>query len=272
MKKISGNPTKTATILAGALGISVFLIAAVTTPVAVAHDGGNSCTYTCPTVHFEWSSSSCPSEDTAYTSNDHTKDCKRQFGSGPHKYYKYADEVVTNHSADVVYEKSHDPHKCHRPSDDTLNDVYHMNHSVRNDFKRIHSEWKDAIASEQCNQTTPTPTVAPTGTPEVTPEVTPTVTPETTLEVTPTQTPNNPPSPQGDGKSDGKSDGRSSCPECTKAPSGNVLGASIGGGDVLGASTYAGTGVSADLLMNALGLTGAAFMAMGTALSKRKSN
>ncbi len=48
---------------------------------------------------------------------------------------------------------------------------------------------------------------------------------------TPTNTPNNPGNPGGPG--DGKSDGRSSCPECTQAPK---------QGQVLGASTFAGTG------------------------------
>lgn len=59
--------------------------------------------------------------------------------------------------------------------------------------------------------------------------VTPTPTP------TPTNTPSNPGGP-GDGRSDGRSDGLSSCPSCTQAPQGQVLGASTGPA-VLGLST-----------------------------------
>lgn len=78
---------------------------------------------------------------------------------------------------------------------------------------------------------TPTPTIDPCNTNSPAPDC-----------VTPTPTPAPPPPSNngggpGDGKSDGRSDGGSSCPQCTAPPSGNVLGASTGGGQVLGAST-----------------------------------
>jgi hypothetical protein len=77
-------------------------------------------------------------------------------------------------------------------------------------------------------------TATPTPEPTVTPIITQTVTP------TPTQAPSNGGNPggPGDGKSDGRSDGGSSCPSCTQAPQGQVLGASTGPTQaVLGAST-----------------------------------
>lgn len=67
-----------------------------------------------------------------------------------------------------------------------------------------------------------------------------TPTPTLTVTPTPTNTPSNPGGP-GDGGSDGRSDGLSSCPECTKAPQGQVLGSSTGPTKaVLGLSTTSG--------------------------------
>jgi hypothetical protein len=91
---------------------------------------------------------------------------------------------------------------------------------------------------------------------EVDPCVTPTATPE------PTQPPQNPGGP-GDGKSDGRSDGRSSCPECTKAPTGDVLGAS---------TDFAPTGTAVDMLMNAVGSIGALSTVAGLVLVAKKRN
>lgn len=270
MKQSFAKQARTIGLVSGVLGLSVLAFSWGSTPKAIA---GDSCEYTCPSVEFSWKTSECPSQDSAYTSDNDHKACKRKFENGRHDYYKYADKVETNHTVNVTYEKSQDPHKCHRPSDNTLETTYGMDHSARDDFKRANSEWKDAIESESCNQPTPTctpgvtPTVTPEVTPTVTPEVTPEVTPTITPEVTPTTVPYNPPSPHGDGLSDGKSDGRSDGKSDGRG--GAVLGASIGGGDVLGASTYAGTGVSFDMIMNAIGVSGAAFTAIGAALSKR---
>lgn len=96
--------------------------------------------------------------------------------------------------------------------------------------------------NDNCDQTpTPTPTETPTPTP--TEEVTPTP--------TPTQTPNV--GGPGDGLSDGRSDGLSSCPECTKTPQGEVLGASTGP-QVLGLST---TSSGSNSFLNLFQLLGA---------------
>lgn len=259
---------RAAGIASGLLGISIVALSWISTPRAIA---GDNCEYTCPSVSFSWKTSECPSSDSAYTSNNNHKECKRQFGHGSNKYYKYADAIEINHSENILYEKSHDPHKCHRPSDNTLEDTYNMNRDARDDFKRENSEWKDAVKSDQCTQPTPTvtPEVTPTVTPEVTPTVTPEATPTVTPEVTPTTVPYNPPSPHGDGQSDGKSDGRSDGK--SDGSGGAVLGTSIGGGEVLGASTdgFAPTGSAEGLLTNMMGAVGALFTAVGAFFAKR---
>lgn len=80
---------------------------------------------------------------------------------------------------------------------------------------------------------------------------------------TPTQTPSNPGGP-GDGLSDGRSDGKSSCPECTQAPTGQVLGAT---------TDYAATGVAEEMAMNVLGAMGglSAFSGLAMIAKKRKN-
>jgi hypothetical protein len=102
------------------------------------------CTYHCPTYHYEWNTSECPTLDSAYTSHDSSKPCKRHLTSGWH----YANYIVTSHSANVVYDKSMDPHKCHRPSDNTLRDTYGMDSTARGDFKEDHDEWVNSILDE----------------------------------------------------------------------------------------------------------------------------
>jgi len=54
------------------------------------------------------------------------------------------------HNVDVQYEKSADPTKCHRPSDNDLRDDYGMaGHVERGFFKAANSEWKDAILESE---------------------------------------------------------------------------------------------------------------------------
>lgn len=269
--------------LVAALGF-VALVTATTTATPKVYSVETSCEYTCPVIHFTWTTSDCPDNADAYTSTNNDLACRMQFGEGNSKYYRYANKVTTNHSADVEYEKSNDPGKCHRPSDSTLEEVYGMDRNARGDFKEANSEWKDSIP-QQCTTPTPTPTVTPTATPTptVAPTATPTptpvqecddecVTPTVTPEATPTPTPvpYNPPSLHGDGLSDGKSDGRSSCPECTQG--GTVLGASTTEGQVLGASTgFAATGSTEDMIVNIIGMVGAISTAAGAMIAK-KSN
>ncbi len=104
--------------------------------------------------------------------------------------------------------------------------------------------------SEHQPSETPTPTPTPTGEPTATPTPTPTETTNTTTNT--------------GGPGDGRSDGRSSCPECTAAPTGQVLGAT---------TDYAATGVASEMLMNALGAMGGLSAASGLAMiAKRKQN
>jgi hypothetical protein len=66
----------------------------------------------------------------------------------------YACPIVTwtywFHTYTVPYEKSSDPTKCHRPSDDDLEDVYGMGHWTRLAFKHDNPEHMDAIATTTC--------------------------------------------------------------------------------------------------------------------------
>ncbi|HEX8931903.1 MAG TPA: hypothetical protein VF810_01985 [Patescibacteria group bacterium] len=115
-------------------------------------------------------------------------------------------------------------------------------------------EFTKAKIKKICVTPTPTSTVSPTAT------ITPTATPTPT--VAPTSTPNT--GGPGDGRSDGRSDGLSSCPSCTQAPQGQVLGASTSNQAVLGASTMAGTGTFAQNLMNLYAIFGMLLIAAGT--------
>ena len=134
-------------VLAGLVGVALFnqppvnLIGATGTPPPPVIDG---CEHNCPVVHFEWDSSevdvaghyTCPSGKHLGTGS-HADDC---YYNGSNNYYGHANWVSTtykivHHSADVAYEKSNDPNKCHRPSDNDLEDVYGMDQDARSDFK-----------------------------------------------------------------------------------------------------------------------------------------
>lgn len=51
----------------------------------------------------------------------------------------------------VQYEKSQDPHKCHRPSDKSLKKLGMSSNCIQA-FKRVHKEWKDA--DKECKTVT----------------------------------------------------------------------------------------------------------------------
>lgn len=104
-----------------------------------------SCGSTCPVIHWTWQTQDCPTADSAYTSNNSHKACSREFGSGHSKYTKYADKITTAHNVDVAYKKSGDQNKCHRPSDNDLEDDYGMDHDTRSDFKNHNPETLDSI-------------------------------------------------------------------------------------------------------------------------------
>src|SRR4030042_4057929 len=104
--------------------------------------------YSCPIIHFEWETYECP---VGYPNESHSHDGYCYKGSHPDWPEDYKNILTIYHSADIKYEKSSDPNKCHRPSDDTLRDVYGMSRDVRNDFKHDNSEWKN-IVSSNCHQ------------------------------------------------------------------------------------------------------------------------
>jgi hypothetical protein len=91
------------------------------------------CEYSCPVIHFEWTTQSCPK------GYHLIRDMCWKMGKPPVK------PTEEKHSADVEYNKSQDPHKCHRPSDNTLRTKYGMNKDARDAFKRANSQWKPSI-------------------------------------------------------------------------------------------------------------------------------
>lgn len=100
----------------------------------------------CPTVHFEWTEKVYESCPVGYSVNPgHEDECKKN--SNPNKN-SIIDRPHTHqlHSVNVIYDKSNDPHKCHRPSDSVLQNLYGMDSSdIRNDFKHDNHEWKNSI-------------------------------------------------------------------------------------------------------------------------------
>lgn len=145
---------------------------------------------------YDWE---CPD---GYSSNPGKSNCRKKINTT----YK-----TVNHSADVVYDKSNDPNKCHRPSDSELMNEYGMNNAARQAFKQANSEWKNAIETScedkvqtrtvsctvtqvvACEEPTPTPTPTEEPTPTPTEEPTPTPTEEPTP--TPSVTPEDPGTP-----------------------------------------------------------------------------
>lgn len=156
------SPLWTIIITIGLLIIAFLLItnrwAARATAFEVASPIGIACTYECPTYHFEWREwAECP--DKYKPKKDNESICER-------KDYPDVARGYTDKSADVVYEKSEDPTKCHRPSDKTLEDTYGMSKDAKDDFKKDHKEWVDSveicpqceIASWSCNECQAKPT------------------------------------------------------------------------------------------------------------------
>jgi LPXTG-site transpeptidase (sortase) family protein len=99
----------------------------------------------------------CPSSDSLYTSTS-VKECSKNVKISDaytdtidHVWVKETKKTV-DHSVNVIYDKSNDPHKCHRPSDSDLSSVYGMtDNKVRNDFKYANFEWKDSHETN-CHQ------------------------------------------------------------------------------------------------------------------------
>lgn len=99
----------------------------------------------------------------------------------------------------------------------------------------------------------------PTPTPEATPSATPTATPSATPTQDPTPTPT--PGDPGNGGGGSPTGGSSSSTPSTPAPQ----------GEVLGATTYAATGVVEDIAANIAGLMGVVSMAMAWKTKQRSS-
>lgn len=97
------------------------------------------CDLACPVIHFEWRTEECLPGYSPWL-GDWCEKNGHQFDLKP--------KVVTLHNADVEYEKSQDPNKCHRPSDATLMQEYGMDHDAKQDFKADNPEWKHAIETD----------------------------------------------------------------------------------------------------------------------------
>lgn len=147
--------------------------------IAIVEDN---CIYVCPTV--EWTHTYCPKEKEAYTSDDSSLPCSKEIEVGEKKdkdkVTKYANEVTNSFS--VVYEKSEDPNKCHRPSDESLKNDYGMTEDEIKAFKEDHDEHKDSVRTApdgyylaDDNQCYPIPSITPE--PSEEPDPTPTVKP-----------------------------------------------------------------------------------------------
>lgn len=163
-------------LLIGAAIVILLAFFLVTNVFATQKDDEQTCQYTCPTVHFEWQTTvydNCPAN---YSVQNDTTKCRKN-------YYPWTlidrPSHQVSHSADVKYDKSQDPHKCHRPSDNDLSTKYGMDHDTRLAFKQANSEWKDSTVVEN---SCPVPTVTPTPTDTPTPTSTPTDTPKEVCE------------------------------------------------------------------------------------------
>lgn len=99
----------------------------------------NVCDKGCPTVSFNWTEKvydNCPIGYSVY----HTDQCKKDNHPDKGKVISRPSRNVS-HSVNVLYEKSHDPHKCHRPADSTLGTLYGITHDEVNTFKHVNDEW-----------------------------------------------------------------------------------------------------------------------------------
>ena len=99
------------------------------------------CDLACPTIHFEWTRTvydSCPAGYSVRPG--HEDQCKKDHNPEKGKIISRPSHTET-YLADVEYNKSMDPSKCHRPSDHVLATVYKMDYQAVSDFKFQNSEW-----------------------------------------------------------------------------------------------------------------------------------
>jgi hypothetical protein len=115
------------------------------------------CEWVCPTIEFEW-------EVTEYLP------CPEGY-KAQKDVCRYKSETIAREfnvipmSAHVLYEKSKDPNKCHRPSDKTLETFYEMSREAIGAFKKENPQNRDAeyvcedvlidTKTVSCNNATP---------------------------------------------------------------------------------------------------------------------
>jgi hypothetical protein len=223
----------------------------------------DNCNYVCPSIAFSWdtqevdvaehyiyadkvgSPSKCPE---GYQNNPggEPKACRQKVD---------ATYTTTTHSVNVQYDKSSDPNKCHRPSDSTLMETYGMNSDAKNHFKDDNPEHLGAVpvAPEGYylndeGQCLPNPVIADDG--DVCHNIDGvqyTIPEGQHLDAT--------------GQNCVNFSGSGPAPRNDEGVGGAVLGASTG--QVLGASTMAGTGAFDETLYSAIMSIGATLSAFG---------
>jgi hypothetical protein len=211
------------------------------------------CVYSCPVISLMV----CPTDELAYTSDDKTKACKKDFGTGNDKYKMYTDKVLYTPEIKVSYNKDNkDPHKCHRPQDSVLKDDYKMTNDQIKSFKDDNAEWMDSIPTAPQGYDLIDGVCYPSEE-EIIPTATPVATVTTVTVV-------------HDGGGDGLGCANNDCSGNTVGASQvQVLGAST---QVLGASTMAGTGNFAEDLYLAIMTLGGTLSAFGIKNLKKASS
>lgn len=117
------------------------------------------CDKGCPTITFRAYEMVCPA-GYPYESSRHDGYCYKTFSPDWPEDYKEMVKSYYGPTFHVKFEKSSDPHKCHRPSDSDLKDEYGMNHSTRQLFKDIYHELLDMVDVNCHNEQTGTEEVA----------------------------------------------------------------------------------------------------------------
>jgi len=101
----------------------------------------------CPVIHYEWTTKEYGDCSPGCDERKKYPD-KCYCGDWPRGHYEERPYTTTNHNTDVVYEKSADPTKCHRPSDNDLCNIYGLCGDIRSDFKKDYPQHLDV--EEEC--------------------------------------------------------------------------------------------------------------------------
>jgi hypothetical protein len=217
--------------------------------------------YTCP-GGWTLNGSICTKKDrtdqaASWVASTYKDGCPDGYSLHSNQCRKWVDTTytTTTHSVNVQYDKSSDPNKCHRPSDSTLMETYGMNSDAKNHFKDDNPEHLDAVpvAPEGYylndeGQCLPNPVIADDG--DVCHNIDGvqyTIPEGQHLDAT--------------GQNCVNFSGSGPAPRNDEGVGGAVLGASTG--QVLGASTMAGTGAFDETLYSAIMSIGATLSAFG---------